>query len=197
MADMRKGVIWFVVTLVIYVLILYYFAGYEAQSYLYHTLLLAFPVYLILTNRDNLAPLGLVKGSWQSGLSITAGVIIIVLVVFRFRYGGFSLPDLNSGLINTIIMAPISEELFFRGYFQPQLTVKYGKWPGIIITAALFMAVHLPKIFFTPLAGLVNLPALFVLGCIFGIIRSESNSVYYPMLCHAGYNFIYRLVFSY
>ncbi|MFC2045159.1 lysostaphin resistance A-like protein [Chloroflexota bacterium] len=194
---MRRGVIWFVVTLVAYVLILYYFGGYEIPSYIYHTLLLVFPLFLIFTNRDSIQQLGLVKGDWKSGLSIACGVIIITLIIFRFRYGEFSLPVLNSGLINTVIMAPITEELFFRGYFQPKLETRYGKWVGIVITAALFMVVHLPKILFTPLAGLINLPALFILGCIFGIIRSESKSVYYPMLCHAGYNFIYRLVFSY
>jgi membrane protease YdiL (CAAX protease family) len=93
-------------------------------------------------------------------------------------------------------MAPITEELFFRGYFQPELENRYGKWPGIIITAVLFMVVHLPKILLTTLASPVHLPALFIMGCIFGIIRNEGKSVYYPMLCHAGYNFIYRLVFN-
>jgi len=197
MGDMRKGVIWFIVTLLAYVLILFYFGGYEIPSYIYHTLLLVFPLVLIFANRDNVQLLGLVKGNWKSGLSITCGVIAVTLVVFRFRYGEFSLPALNSGLLNTVIFAPIAEELFFRGYFQPKLETRYSKWVGIIITAILFMVIHLPKILLTPLAALVDLPALFLLGCIFGIIRDESGSVYYPMLCHAGYNMVYRLVFSF
>jgi membrane protease YdiL (CAAX protease family) len=37
----------------------------------------------------------------------------------------------------------VSEEIFFRGYFQSRVVARWGRWPGIWLTAACFALMHL------------------------------------------------------
>ena len=184
---MRKGFLWFAAILLAPALILYLTGAYELASYIYNTLLLAFALELVLLNRANIQPLGLTKGRWQTGLSLVAVVSALAFIVIWRRYG-LSIPTLSIGLAFTVIYTPITEELFFRGYFQARLESRLGRWVGLIITATLFTIVHLPKVILTQLLAPIYLLLNFVLGIVFGVIRDESKSVYYPMLCHAAYN---------
>jgi membrane protease YdiL (CAAX protease family) len=186
--TMKKGLIWFVGTLLVYAAIMYLMGSYNIPSFIYHTLLLVFPLGLILLNRANIQLLGLVRGKYRPGLSLAVGLIALSLAIFWWRYG-LALPTLNAVLASTVIYAPITEELFFRGYLQPGLESRYGKWVGLVITATLFTIIHLPKVLLTPLAAPIDLLTFFIMGMAFGFIRDTSESVYYPMLCHIGYNF--------
>lgn len=178
---------WFIIILLIYTILLYFLGTYEMPSLIYHTLLLAFPLGLVLGKRANIQSFGLVKGIPKVGLSLSLIAIILAFLLSLLRFK-LSLPELHISLLATVIYAPITEELFFRGYLQPKLQGRFGRWLGLIITAVLFTIIHLPKVFLTPLAAPSNLLLFFVLGVVFGIIRDESDSVYYPILCHAGYN---------
>ena len=126
---MKKGLIWFVGTLLVYAAIMHLMGSYEMPSFIYHTLLLAFPLGLILLNRANIQLLGLSKGKYQTGLSLAVGLIALVLIIHCWRYG-LTLPILNVTLASAVIYAPITEELFFRGHLQPRLERRHGKWVG-------------------------------------------------------------------
>jgi membrane protease YdiL (CAAX protease family) len=185
--TMKRALAWFVATLAAYAVILYLMGGYEAPSAIYHTLLLAFPVWLITVNRANIRELGLVKGDWQSGLILAIVVTVLGFIIILAKTG-LALPAPDVSLASTIVYAPVTEELFFRGYMQPKLESRFGQWPGLVITAILFTVIHLPKVLLTSLAGPLDLIAFFVLGLIFGYVRDVGKSVYYPTLCHVGYN---------
>ena len=45
-------------------------------------------------------------------------------------------------MLTTVVVAPILEEILFRGILQESLTRKYGPWRGILIASAIFGIVH-------------------------------------------------------
>jgi membrane protease YdiL (CAAX protease family) len=184
---MKRGLAWFAGTLAAYAVILYLMGGYETPSAIYHTLLLAFPVWLMRVDRANIRELGLVRGEWQSGLTLAITITVLAFIRIWARTG-LALPAPDVALALTIIYSPVAEELFFRGYMQPKLESRFGRWLGLVITAVLFTIIHLPKVLLTPLVGPLDLIAFFVLGVIFGYVRDVGKSVYYPTLCHVGYN---------
>ncbi|HEY0840017.1 MAG TPA: CPBP family intramembrane glutamic endopeptidase, partial [Vulgatibacter sp.] len=77
------------------------------------------------------------------------------------------------------ILAPIGEELLFRGYLMRVLGARYGAIGAVFATAALFALVHLNP---------ASVIALFALGVVFGFLRIWSGSIFPSMLAHAIQN---------
>ena len=46
-------------------------------------------------------------------------------------------------IVTTVVMAPLCEEILFRGILQDALTTKYGPLRGILIASAVFGVIHL------------------------------------------------------
>lgn len=44
------------------------------------------------------------------------------------------------------VAAPAAEELFFRGFVQTRLVLRWGRWRGIAVTALAFGAIHLDPV---------------------------------------------------
>ena len=81
-------------------------------------------------------------------------------------------------------MAPLLEELVFRGVLQTSLMrlMKDRRWPAMLITAAAFSAIHGTIV---PTTGLLP---LFVLRLIFKYIYKHTNSLLTPILAHTIFN---------
>lgn len=76
-------------------------------------------------------------------------------------------------------MAPIVEEVFFRGFIQRSLELRLGTAWGIGIASALFAAVHLlPWVF----------PLHLFLGVVFGFAVYATGSIWAGVLLHAANN---------
>ncbi len=85
-----------------------------------------------------------------------------------------------------ITAAPVVEELLFRGFLQPVLTSAIGVLPGILVTSALFGALHL-----TQNAMIWQSGALIMLvGFVLGMVRHVSGSTRASSIVHAAYNFL-------
>ncbi len=84
-----------------------------------------------------------------------------------------------AALIIAAGVAPLAEEVFFRGFLQAGLENRFGAWVAIILTAGLFALVHV-------LPGV--LPPIFVLGLIFSILRFETDSLWPSIVLHAAFN---------
>ena len=82
-------------------------------------------------------------------------------------------------LITTVILAPIFEELIFRGILLPVLAEKMGKIGGIFISALIFALAHL---------SVGELPPLFVLGVGLGVMRLSSGRLFPCALMHSLWN---------
>ncbi|MBI5372790.1 MAG: CPBP family intramembrane metalloprotease [Sphingobacteriales bacterium] len=91
-----------------------------------------------------------------------------------------TLKDLLLNIICIAGLAAVGEELLFRGVAQ-RLFIKLFKnpWPGILVTAFLFSAMHLQFYGFFP---------RFVLGILLGIIYWYSGSLWTAILAHFVYD---------
>lgn len=92
-----------------------------------------------------------------------AGTIVVVLIV--------------------LIAAPVVEEILFRGVLLAALTRRFAVWPAITISAAAFAFTHL-----TDPNAIYAVPALFVLGLLFGWLAVRSRDLSGAILCHMGVN---------
>ena len=73
-------------------------------------------------------------------------------------------------------LAPVAEELLFRGVLLPWLIDKIGEWAGIIVTGVLFGMLH----FETPSA----VPPLIVFGVVLSWWSRHTGWVIFPILAH-------------
>jgi len=81
-------------------------------------------------------------------------------------------------LIVTVI-APIAEEVFFRGYFFGALRNWRGPWPAALITGAVFGAIHVGS------ADAVFLVPLAIFGVMLCIVRWRTGSLLPCIALHA------------
>jgi len=83
-----------------------------------------------------------------------------------------------------VLVAPLVEELFFRGFLYPALARITGREIAIIITAAGFSLLHQDQLAhaWAPLA------ILFGVGVALTVVRARTNSVATCVLLHMGYN---------
>jgi len=81
--------------------------------------------------------------------------------------------------ITGAVIAPIVEEIFFRGFLFQGFRHKYGWLPAVFLSSAIFGAAHLDP---------VSLIPTFVLGCVLAYVYHRSNSVWPGILFHAAIN---------
>tara|TARA_Y100001968_G_scaffold56140_2_gene47322 strand:- start:2101 stop:3459 length:1359 start_codon:yes stop_codon:yes gene_type:complete len=82
-------------------------------------------------------------------------------------------------LLTTILIAPIFEELIFRGTLLPILAKDLGSFWGVIVSALVFALAHL---------SVGELPPLFVLGIGLGILRLSSGRLFPCAIMHSLWN---------
>jgi len=80
--------------------------------------------------------------------------------------------------LGTVLLAPLVEELVFRGYLLAALLLLLPKWGALLLTAAVFGYVHGPG-YAVPIG---------VLGLLFGWLRLRHGSLLPSMLAHAVHN---------
>ncbi|HMF79168.1 MAG TPA: type II CAAX endopeptidase family protein [Bryobacteraceae bacterium] len=83
-----------------------------------------------------------------------------------------------------ITVAPLFEEMLFRGFLQPLLSRTLGIVAGIGITASIFGAMHAPE--YAMAWQYVVLIAL--AGAAFGWVRARSNSIIPCTIMHGSFN---------
>jgi len=83
-----------------------------------------------------------------------------------------------------VVAAPVSEEIFFRGFlFYGILKTKLG-WVGAVVLSSLIWApLHIQY-------DLYGVATVLALGLLFGYARWRTNSVYMPIVMHALMNVI-------
>jgi len=83
-------------------------------------------------------------------------------------------------VVVSCVIAPVCEEMLFRGMFQTMIRTYLVKpWRSIFITSGLFAMVH-------PNAG--HWPALFILSVSMGYAYEKSGSLFRPVFIHALFN---------
>lgn len=87
-------------------------------------------------------------------------------------------------LLQSALLAPICEELFFRGYLMGAFA-KVGRRKAVLAAALLFAAAHGVDAAFLP---------RFLFGCLLGAMAQRTGSILAPMLMHGCYNAAVLLV---
>jgi membrane protease YdiL (CAAX protease family) len=155
-------------------------------------LLLVVPVWWLTVHKYRVGwdALGL-RGFGGATLGLGCGLMILAFS-FNLVYGTFlALFDLRAQidlvpifaelsspwwfLLAGIVVAPVVEELFFRGFVFAGLRGRYGWLKAALASSALFAVIHLQ-----PLA----IPPVFIMGTVFAILYQRSGSIWPAILMH-------------
>jgi CAAX protease family protein len=151
---------------------------------------------------------------WRSLRWVPAGVSPAVLVsygtlvAFGVMVGGVLLrtPDTNSPMKQLLsdpasvvllaifgtTLAPLCEELLFRGFLQPLLVRSFGAAEGILLTALPFGLLHLQEYGNSWRHGLL----ITLAGAAFGWVRHRTGSTKAAVVMHATYNAVFFLLLA-
>ena len=83
-----------------------------------------------------------------------------------------------------ITLAPMVEELLFRGFLQPVLVGAMGVFPGILVTSVMFGLLHLAQNAYVWQSGVL----IMLVGFVLGTIRHLSGSTRASTIVHIAYN---------
>ena len=81
--------------------------------------------------------------------------------------------------ITAALLAPLFEEVMFRGFLLPALTKYFPVWGAIALSALIFSLAHLSLSEVLPLAAL---------GCVLGFVYTRSRNLLASMLLHGLWN---------
>lgn len=130
-----------------------------------------------------------------TGLIIFSTIFINMLFYFFTKaippnpYAKYSLADLKMLAILAVIIAPIFEEIVFRGFLQPAFCSAIGKYQGTVVVSLIFAVVHLNYISYpSAFASMV------VLALILGFTRLYYSSTVPSIVGHFLNNLIASIV---
>ena len=166
-----------------------------------------------LTYNEHPMNITMSKGRWARYLSITASfqlitvvftAIVVTLLYLMFEehirnlFSFVPMVDLEEVqpslvvyflfFINICILAPIYEELLFRGILLRRFTLRWSPQKSIIISSIIFGIIHLNPI---------NIVFAFALGCVLGYAYLKTKNIFVPMLLHSFSNFLAFLQYVY
>lgn len=109
-----------------------------------------------------------------------------------FEAAKSSLPMFLLTVLMVSFVAPVFEEIFFRGWlFTEFKQTVVGTVGALFITSLLFTLVH------ANYQTVYSFFQIFCMGLFFGLIRVKTNNISYAVLCHMFYNTIVLIeVFS-
>lgn len=82
------------------------------------------------------------------------------------------------------VVAPMKEEMFFRGLIYPPLRQTFGRGKGILLTGLFFAALHLEVIRFIP---------LFIGGVVLTWLYERSGNIWTSIVAHGTWNILMAL----
>ncbi len=167
-----------------------------AQAAAYPVILLF--IFLTVRSRSQRSFRQGIRWNWPGATApafVASGIILALVVDSLARYLPIpkSLPmdsyfhDASSAYIMAIFgvtLAPLMEEMFFRGLLYPILDKYFGVAAGVLLTAAAFAGIHGAQLGFAWAPVL----SIFVVGVVFTLVRVKRDSVASSFLMHCGYN---------
>jgi membrane protease YdiL (CAAX protease family) len=82
-----------------------------------------------------------------------------------------------------VVVAPVVEEIVYRGVLLSRLRRSMGPWPAILVAAGAFAAIHL-----VDPAAVYAVPGLFLIGVALGWLALSTGDLGVPIAVHAGVN---------
>ena len=157
-------------------------------------------LYLIDGDQSAMLPMRSLSAQHRLFLSLTGALLVCPMSLLAdfpgaaLRLMGFALPERAAGaldaslflpcLLASGVLAPICEELFFRGYLMGVFT-RYGRGRAIVFSALLFSLAHGVDMAFLPRA---------LIGALLGAMTMRTGSLFAAMLVHGCYNIAIILI---
>jgi len=171
------------------------FLGGQAAAYL----IVLLSMFLLVRSRAKESFGQGLQWSWpgtSAAMFFLSGILLALAVdgLSRFLPLPKSLPieDLFNNRINAYLMAafgvtlaPLLEELFFRGLLYPVLRRRLGLITAVLLTALGFAGIHSVQLGY----AWAPILSIFVVGVVFTLVRQRWSSVGASFLMHVGYNF--------
>ncbi|SFS03902.1 CPBP family intramembrane glutamic endopeptidase [Sphingomonas jatrophae] len=79
-----------------------------------------------------------------------------------------------------------TEEVLLRGWMHGGIARRWGAWPAILLTAAVFAGLHV----LGGARGIIELANLTLGGVLFGLLRWKSGGLLAPVAAHYGWNWL-------
>jgi len=80
--------------------------------------------------------------------------------------------------VSLVVLTPLLEEMLFRGYLLRAWSEKWGLWTGVLLSSAVFGAIHADTL------------AAMLTGIGFALLYLRTQSLWAPILAHSAYNFV-------
>lgn len=93
--------------------------------------------------------------------------------------------------LGAVVLAPIGEEMFFRGLFFPVLRRRLAAWPAITLSGAVFAGIHFQS---TLDAYAVTAVIVLPVGMTLAWLRERRATLWVPIVAHSVYNLVQVVV---
>jgi len=136
--------------------------------------------------------------SWKT-FGVWLGILILLLIFESYAIEALGAKETPSFMTNieyptvssiwllvfaVTLMAPLIEEVVFRGFLLKGFSNSFmGIYGAIILTSALWAVIHLQY-------ELAYVSVIFVVGLVFGYARVKTNSIFVPMMMHFFMNLV-------
>lgn len=131
-------------------------------------------------------------GWWLGFVALAVAVELVLYHYGRLELGGFKHTGFQAALriVGMILLAPVAEELLFRGMFLSWLTKKLSNpHIAVAVQAAVFVALH-NFTYSGTFSGGVAIVQSFVDACLFAYARRNTGSIFVPIAMHMTGNTI-------
>lgn len=95
------------------------------------------------------------------------------------QFNSLTKGNLAVALFTVVFVAPFTEELLFRGVLLKGFADRWGPWPAMVLSSALFGLFHF---------NVWQAPSAFLAGLFLGWLFLKTGSLLYPMAAHALFN---------
>lgn len=133
------------------------------------------------------------------GAGVAGFLVLLVALGLLFQFAGFESPrqqaleDVLAGGVDAllavtmaVVLAPVLEEVVFRGALHQSLRHRTGFWPAALLSSGVFAGVHLEVVTSSP----VFLVQLFLLGLLFAWLLERTGNLAAPIVAHLVFNAI-------
>ena len=175
----------------------------EVSLYVTQAIMIFGPIFWLYKKYGlNISSLGLQKGRFVTAIGVLIGLVSALIIVISplggglqaarrvllYRHSQYFFILLTAEGFRSLVLAPISEEIVFRGFIYGCLRKKIGTMLGITTQAMAFSLCHF-DIFFDGTSNIGLFISRFALGLILGILYEKTGNLLPSIVCHSLLNY--------
>jgi uncharacterized protein len=158
------------------------------------------PVFLYLRWVDHVDPIAYLKlkEQWRRGVLIGL-VFTLINFLLSFLRVGWPQPSLHAltwnSLLSTFFLIGFIEEIPYRGFMLQKFQERFHFWAANLLTALLFVAIHLPGWIKLDLLRVEMVLFVFIFGFLLGVIFFYAKSLWSVIVAHSLNDFLAGFLF--